>query len=115
MLEGTAATSSDESTNSNSDFDEGTPSPPADAGVMYSFDAARGPTKGSQILNVALAKAVERFEDRETSKLVKDEYDVLNADGDTVVSPAKKGKSKAKSESVKAIRVLDADEDYEFV
>ncbi|KAK5169514.1 uncharacterized protein LTR77_005490 [Saxophila tyrrhenica] len=107
MLEGNAV--SDDSASSSSDHDEATPSPPADAGVMYSFDAAKGPTHGSQILNVALAKAVERFEEKETVKLVKNEYEVLDTEGESVgVTPVKKGKVKAAAEE-------EADEDYEFV
>ena len=113
MLEGTTATTnSDDSSTSNSDFEEGTPSPPADAGVMYSFDAARGPSHGSEILNVALAKAVEKFEEKETAKLVKNEYDIIDSEGESVgLSPAKKeGKRKAKIELVQ-----EDEEDYEFV
>ena len=110
MLEGT---STDESASSGSDFDEGTPSPPPDAGVMYSFDAASGPSHGSQILNTALAKAVEKFEEKETVKLVKTEYEIVDSEGESIgLTPVKKGKGKAKAESVP---VPDADEDYEFV
>lgn len=114
MLEGAAST--DESSASNSDeYDEGTPSPPADAGIAYSFDAAHGPTKGSQILNTALAKAMEKYEERETVKLVKTEYELLDEEGETVApSPEKKRKSKPKAGESAAI-VPDADEDYEFV
>jgi hypothetical protein len=114
MLEGHT---SDEgsSPNTASDFSDGTPSPPADADITYSFDASRGPTQGSQIFNVALAQAVEKFEERETVKLVKDEYDVLDADGEVVASPARKGKEKVKARAMGATRVPDADEDYEFV
>ena len=116
MLEGTStAMISDDSSNANSDYDDGTPSPPADAAITYSFDAARGPSHGSQILNTALAKAVEKFEERETVKLVKDEYDVLDAEGETVVTVSKKGKTKAKGNVTGQTRVPDADEDYEFV
>lgn len=114
MLEG--HTSDDASpNNSASDYSDGSPSPPADADITYSFDAARGPTQGNQIFNVALAQAVEKFEERETVKLVKDEYDVLDADGEVVASPARKGKEKAKARMVGKTRVPDADEDYEFV
>lgn len=110
VLEGTAVTS-DES--SSSEHDEATPSPPADAGIMYSFDAAQGPSRGSQILNVALAKAVEKFEEKETAKLVKTEYDVLDSEGESAgLTPVKKGKGKAKAVDA---AVPDADEDYEFV
>lgn len=108
MLEGTAV--SDDS-GSASDYDA-TPSPPADAGITYSFDASRGPSQGSQILNAALNKAVKRFEDRQTVKLVKDEYEVLDDEGEAVALTAKKGKSKTKSAPV---HVPDADDDYEFV
>lgn len=114
MLEGAANT--DDSSASNSDeYDEGTPSPPADAGVAYSFDAPRGPTKGSQILNTALAKAMEKYEERETVNLVKAEYELLDGEGETVApSPDKKRKAKPKA-GEPAVLVPDADEDYEFV
>ena len=115
MLEG--HTSDDASpNNSASDFSDGTPSPLADVDITYSYDAPRGPTQGSQILNVALAQAVEKFEERETVKLVKDEYDVLDVDGEVVASPARKGKEKVRARGgLGATRVPDADEDYEFV
>lgn len=115
MLEGHT---SDEASSANSasdmDYSSDSPSPPADADITYSFDASRGPTQGSQIFNVALKQAVEKFEERETVKLVKDEYDVLDADGEVVASPAGR-KGKAKVSGMGATRVPDADEDYEFV
>ena len=51
-----------------------------DAGITYSFDAARGPNKGSDILSMAINKAVERYETKATEKLVRDEYDVVSPD-----------------------------------
>ncbi|EMC93004.1 hypothetical protein BAUCODRAFT_37932 [Baudoinia panamericana UAMH 10762] len=114
MLEGTAM--SDESSNSSaSDYDE-TPSPPADASVVYSFDAARSPSHGSQILNAALAQAVKKYEDRETVKLIKDEYEVLDDEGESIgVTPAKKGK-KAKVHAEPAVVLMDADDgDWECI
>ena len=114
MLEGTSTIPlEDESSGSSSDFDEGAPSTPPDVGVMYSFDAPRGPTHGSQIFNTALAKAVEKFEEKETAKLVKNEYELLDSEGESIgLTPVKKGKGKAKAEPV---IVPDDDEDYEFV
>jgi len=56
----------------------------ADAQVTYSFDAARSPNKGSQILGVALDRAVERFENKETERILKDEYLVLDSEGEPV-------------------------------
>ena len=54
-----------------------------DAGITYSYDAARGPGHGSEILSLAINKAVERFETKVTEKLVKDEYEVVGKDNDT--------------------------------
>ena len=59
------------------DVKEASAAPEPDAGITYSFDAARGPAKGSQILSMALAKAVEKYEVRATEKLVKEEYEVV--------------------------------------
>ena len=116
VLEGTD-TSANEDSGSGSgsdDLDEGVTSPAPDAGVMYSFDAPRAPSQGSQILTAAMAKAVERFEEKETVRIVGEEYDVLDSEGEVVAStPVKKVKGKGKA-AVKA-GAPDADEDYEFV
>lgn len=71
--------------------------PEPDAGISYSFDAPRGPHQGSQILGMALAKAVEKFEVKATEKLVKDEYEVV-------------GKEKEDSDGY-----IACDDDYELV
>lgn len=47
-------------------------SPHMEDDITYSFDA-KGPASGSRILELALTKAVEKFEDNQTTKLVKDE------------------------------------------
>jgi hypothetical protein len=113
MLEGTSNAISD-SSDSNSDHEEIATSPPADVDIMYSFDAAHGPSHGSEILNVALAKAVQKFEEKETVKLVKNEYDIIDSEGESVgLTPVKKGKGKAKAEPV-VVRD-DEDEEYEFI
>jgi len=64
------------------DIKEASAAPMPDAGIIYSFDAPRGPGRGSQILGMALAKAVEKFETRETEKLVKEEYEVVGRESD---------------------------------
>ena len=43
---------------------------------MYSYDARSGPNRGSEVLGNAVSKAVERYENKVTEKLVK-EYDVV--------------------------------------
>jgi cytoskeletal protein RodZ len=67
------------------DSDESTPDSSADEELVatkavniedytYSYDAPRGPASGIEILEMAMNKAVERFEDKATLKLVHDEY-----------------------------------------
>ena len=69
------ACTSDSSTEE--DINEASAAPEPDAGYTYSYDAPRGPGKGSQILGIALARAVEKFETNAMEKLVKDEYEVV--------------------------------------
>ncbi|KAH0543707.1 hypothetical protein FGG08_002023 [Glutinoglossum americanum] len=70
---------SDSSTNTSDD--EETAPPAHDIGVTYSYDAPRGPRRDSHILEMALAKAVERYEGREFERLVREEYEVVSEDG----------------------------------
>ncbi|KAI9760146.1 MAG: hypothetical protein M4579_001866 [Chaenotheca gracillima] len=84
-----------------------------DADITYSFDEPKGPQKGSQILGMALAQAVERFEGRETEKLVREEYDLVvdaAADDDDYV-PKASGRGREKK-----IKPVAVDEDgFELV
>jgi len=65
-------------TSAEDDVTEASAAREPDAGYTYSYDAARGPGKGSQILGLALAKAIENFETKATEKLVKEEYEVVS-------------------------------------
>lgn len=85
------------------DIEHPSTAPTADAEVAYSFDASRGPSHGSQILNHALEKAIERYEIKETDKLIKNEYEVLDIDAEAL-SPQPKKRT-----------VAAEDEDYYFV
>ncbi|MCJ1281206.1 hypothetical protein MMC26_000524 [Xylographa opegraphella] len=68
------------------DVKEASAAPVPDAGIAYSFDAPRGPGQGSEILTLAINKAVERFETKATEKLVKDEYEVVAKEAEPVHS-----------------------------
>lgn len=87
------------------DVEEPSAAPAPDADITYSFDAERGPNHGSQILGLALAKAIERYEVRQTDKLIKEEYEVLDAAGEALSPTLKVGKK----------TVAPEDEDYEFI
>ena len=50
--------------------------PVPEVDIMYSYDAAHGPGKGSDVLSHAINQAVLRYENKETEKLVK-EYDLV--------------------------------------
>ena len=79
--------------------------PDVDSGVMYSYDAHKGPNHGTQILSQAVDRAVEHHVSKETEILVKNEYEVLGPDGEPVCPSRPK----------KALEFLLDEEDYELV
>lgn len=81
------------------------PSVAPDAEVAYSYDANRGPSHGSQILNHALEQAIERFETKETDKLIRNEYEVLDVDAD----------DEGPWTRLKRRNLAPEDEEYEFI
>ena len=87
--------------------------PAPDADVAYSFDARAGPSHGSQILSLAVARAVERYESNVTDKLLMDEYEVLDDAGEPVPAAANKAVKAAKKAAADGV-VVNEDE-YEFV
>lgn len=97
-------TGSSEDSSSASD-NEATTTTPSE--ILYGFDNLRVPAHGSQILNTALAKAIEQYEDKETVKLVRNEYEILDADEEEAQNLG--------HVSVKP-KLMDAeDAEYEFV
>ena len=64
------------------DVREPSPAPVPDAGITYSFDAPRGASQGAEVLSEAVSRAVDRYERRETQKLVDREYDVVDPSED---------------------------------
>ena len=93
---------SDESS-ADEDVEHPSTAPVPDAEIAYSYDAERGPSQGSQILNSALDQAIKRFETKETDKLIKNEYEVLQLDAEAL-SPLPRKRN-----------VAAGDEDYYFV
>jgi hypothetical protein len=85
------------------DVEHPSAAPTPDVEIAYSFDATRGPSHGSQILNHALDQAIEQYEIKETDKLIKNEYEVLDVNAETL-SPLPKKRT-----------VAPEDEDYYFV
>lgn len=64
-------------------------------GDVHGATVNRAPVNGSQVLSTALAKAVEAFEDKETLQLVRNEWSVLDDDGEEMgLSPARKIRGK---------------------
>ncbi|KIW57292.1 hypothetical protein PV05_05861 [Exophiala xenobiotica] len=51
---------------------------PAEADFLYSYDSTASPRAGSDILSHAITQAVRRYENNETDKLIKKEYDVVD-------------------------------------
>ncbi|KAI9802938.1 MAG: hypothetical protein M1825_002169 [Sarcosagium campestre] len=72
-----AEQSATDSEPSDEDVVDGERAAPPDRDITYSFDALQGPRAGQDVLSVALARAVEKFEGQETEKLVKEEYEVV--------------------------------------
>ncbi|KAI9689953.1 MAG: hypothetical protein M1822_009835 [Bathelium mastoideum] len=93
------------------DVIEASAAPEPDAGITYSYDAARGPSGGSQVLSEALARAVERFENHETARIVHEQYEVLDAEGEVVEEQQRGGKKGG----AKAGKTAADEEEYEFV
>ena len=51
--------------------------PVPESEIMYSFDSKSGPSSGADVLSTAVMQAVKRYENKETDKLVKTEYDLV--------------------------------------
>jgi hypothetical protein len=73
--------SSSDSSAGEEDSREASAAPVPDAEIMYSYDATHGPGRGTDVLSHAVTKAVQRYENKVTEKLVK-EYDFVDAGKD---------------------------------
>ena len=82
--------------------------------ILFSYDN-KGPSPGQKGSKVALDGLIEQAEQRwiaeQTEKIIKGEYEVLDAQGETV---SKKGKRSPKSRA-KVESVVDEDDGFELV
>lgn len=76
-----AGFASSDSSAGEEDVRDAATAPVPDAGIMYSYDAASGPGKGTDILSHAVTKAVQRYETKVVEKLAK-EYEFVDNDND---------------------------------
>ena len=87
-----------------------------DSSVLYSFDNA-GASPGLKGRAVGLDSLVEMAEKKwvmeQTEKMVKGEYEVLDAEGETTVLSTKKGKKSPKQKAVKNMPAVVKDADFE--
>lgn len=83
--------------------------PPADAGVLYSFDAPTAPRKSIGLDNL-VEKAERDFLSRETDKIVRNEYEILDESGEVKAMTKGKGKGKKGSPRQRA-QVVATNED----
>lgn len=85
--------------------------PPADADVLYSFDAPTAPRK-SIGLDSLVEKAERDFLSRETDKIVRNEYEILDESGEIKVMTKGKGKKGSPRQRAKVVATNeDEDED----
>ena len=92
-----------------------------ESGVLYSYDNS-GASPGVKGRAVGLDSLVEMAEKKwvleQTEKMVKGEYEVLDAQGETTVLSTKKGKKSPKQKAVKSmpavVKNVEVEEDDEF-
>lgn len=63
---------------------EESPSSESDVDIMYSYDAPAGPIAGECVLNSALDQAVERFENNEFEKIIK-EFEIVEDEVESTI------------------------------
>lgn len=90
--------------------------PPADGGVLYSFDAPTAPRKSIGLDNL-VEKAERDFLSRETDKIVRNEYEILDESGEIKAMTKGKGKSKKGSprQRAKVVATNEDEDDWEQI
>lgn len=81
--------------------------------MLYSFDAPSTPSKVVG-LNSLVEKAEMEWQNRETDKIVRDEYEILDESGEVKVAAKSKGKKGSPRQRAKLLVVQDED-DWETI
>jgi hypothetical protein len=84
-----------------------------DSGVLYSYDSPTTPDKVVG-LNSLVEKAEMEWQNRETDKIVRDEYAVLDGSGEVKVMTKGKGKKGSPRQRPQVV-VRDEDDDWETI
>ena len=90
-----------------------------DEGVLYSFDSVKSPgEKGRKVdLGGLVEQAEKKFLSQQTERMVKESYEVLDVEGESVVlTGGKKKKGSPKTKAVKfEAKSVDEDDGFELV
>lgn len=88
--------------------------PSVEAGILYSFDAKSSPRNGIG-LDALVEKAEREWSNRETVKLVRNEYEMLDERGEvTVIREGKKGKKGSPKQRPQLV-VAEDEDDWERI
>jgi hypothetical protein len=85
-----------------------------DSGVLYSYDAPTTPRKVVG-LNSLVEKAEMEWQSRETDKIVRDEYAVLDESGEVKVMTKGKGKKGSPRQRAQVVARDEGDDDWETI
>lgn len=97
------------------DFDAASTPTTGDEELLYSFDKEASPSS-SLGLDGLVNKAEEHFRSRETEKIVRREYEILNAEGEAVTGRRRgRGGSGKGSPEIGVVKVVDVDGDWEAI
>jgi hypothetical protein len=92
----------------------------ADEGILYSFETSgASPTKKGRALGLGglVEKAEEKFLDEQTERMVKEDYEVLDVEGESVIlKTEKKRKASPKQKAAKIeTKIVEEDDGFELI
>lgn len=85
-----------------------------DSGVLYSFDAPTTPRRAVR-LNSLIEKAEIEWESRETDKIIRNEYEILDESGEVKVITKGKGKKSSPRQRPQVVTRVEDDDDWETI